>query len=315
MSSVGNCPRALSAERLDYPCEAAPDWLERAAEEGKKHEQWIKEELRADDIAVYGEQTEVALEFPNFKLVGHIDGIVNDHGVDGLLEIKSMSQYEFDRWMRGRFEEFPSYAAQITCYQKALTEQMAKYQMGIGERADGPMQIRYYVKNRSSGYIDKATLTEPPANFDEIIAKLNRVEDCVRNGVLAEEEYKPDSIQCRRCFYKSLCVPEPKILSAVDEKTLLEACEKWREGSLMVSEGEQLVKDAKEIFKTHTEVSGQKKWKFNELAIIKIDVKESVTYPKANLLKVFTEEQLKPASEIKLPYSYVRIDDLRGGER
>jgi len=305
MSSAGNCARALSAERLSYPCEAAPDWLERAAEEGKKHEQWIKEELRAEDIAVTGEQMEIVLDYPNFKLVGHIDGLVNDHsGETMLLEIKSMSQYEFDRWMKEGFDGFQSYAAQITCYQKAL-----------GINADGLMKIRYYVKNRSSGYIDKATIVKPPADFEEIIAKLRHVEECVAIGTLVEAEYLPDSLQCRRCDYKTLCVPAPTEYKAVPESVLLDASENWRKGTVMKKEGELLIEEAKKHFLSQTETSGQKKWRFNELSILKIEVKESVAYPKSKLLEVFTAEQLKSASEIKLPYSFLRIDDLRGESR
>ena len=306
MSSVGQCARALSAERLGYPCEAAPDWLERAAEEGKRHELWIKEDLKKQEN-VFGEQKEVVLDYPNFRLVGHIDGLIEDYDhqrATQLLEIKSMSQYEFDRWMKGRFSEFPAYAAQITCYQKAL-----------GESTDGLMKIRYYVKNRSSGYIDQATIAEPPANFEDIIAKLSHTEECVMIGTLVEAEYLPDSLQCRRCEYKALCVPAPTEYKAVPESVLLEASENWRKGKALEAEAKVLMESAKEAFLSQTEASGQKKWRFNELAISKIEVKESVAYPKSKLLEVFTAEQLKPVEEIKLPYSYLRIDELRGEER
>ena len=304
MSSAGDCPRALSAEHLGYPVEPVPDWLERAAEEGKRHEQWIKEELTKQGILVHDDQQELAIEFPLFTLVGHIDGIVTEWDTqvginrDRLLEIKSMSQYEFDRWMKDKWSGFGSYAAQITCYMK-------------GTKLS---EVMYLIKNRSSGYIDKAILTEPPANFDEIVNKLNRVESCVSIGVLAEAEYLPDSVQCRRCFYKTLCIPAPTEYKAVPEIVLLGACEKWRQGQLMMNEGDQLVKEAKEIFLNQTEVSGQKKWRFDELFISKIEVKESATYKKAKLLEIFTEEQLKPASEIKLPYNYLKIEDLRKEE-
>ena len=68
------------------------------------------------------------------------------------------------------------------------------------------------------------------------------------------------------------------------------------------------------MFFNQTEASGQKKWKFDKLTINKIEVKASVTYPKSNLLKIFTEEELKPASEPKLSYSYLKIDDTKEKE-
>ncbi len=295
MSSVGDCPRALSAERLDYPCEAAPDWLERAAEEGKRHEIWMKEQLAAEGYEVFDEQLELTLDYPNFTLVGHIDGKVRKNGKIQLLEIKSMSQYEFDRWMKGRFEEFTTYAAQITCYLKGT----------------GLQEFLYLCKNRSNGYIDRNLITKAPANFDDILAKLNHIEDCVMIGTLVDTEYLPDSLQCRRCNYKSLCVPEPKIFNTVTESVLLEASENWRKGKILEQEANNLIDYAKQIFLTQTNASGQRKWRFNELAIVKIEVKESETYPKKKLLEVFTAEQLEPAKEIKLPYSYIRIDDLK----
>ncbi len=303
MSSAGDCPRALSAERLGYPCETAPIWLETAAEEGKEHEQWIKRKLRAEGHDVYDEQLEITLDFPLFTLVGHIDGKTRDAGNrrlnNRLLEIKSMSQYEFDRWMKEKWTGFSSYAAQISCYMKGT----------------GLPETMYLIKNRSSGYIDKAILAQPPADFEEIIAKLNQVEAAVSCKELFAAEFDPENIGCRRCFYKALCLPEQTVFTSVPEPLLLEACANWRKGTELEKEAEALIEKAKKVFWNQTETSGQKKWRANELFVSKIEVKESVTYSKANLLKVFTVEQLKPAAEIKLPYSYLRIQDLRSGNK
>ena len=299
MSSVGHCVRALSAERLNLSHKPAPDWLERAANEGKKHELWIKEELAAVNQEVFDDQLELKLEYPDFMLVGHIDGKIRVNGNVQLLEIKSMSEYEFNRWMRGKFEEFPSYAAQIACYMKGTSL----------------LECMYLVKNRSSGYIDKAVINEPPASFDEIIATLEMIEETVTNGVLVDTEYLPESLQCKRCNYKEHCIPEPTEYKAIPEELLTEATVCWRKSKDLEAEAKTLADHSKPEFLKQTEASGQKKWRFNELTINKIDVRESVTYPKAELLKVFTEEQLRPASQIKLPYSFLRIDDLRGEER
>jgi hypothetical protein len=212
-----------------------------------------------------------------------------------------MSQYEFDRWMKSRFEAFPTYASQLACYLMAT----------------GMSTALYIVKNRSSGYIDRQVIREDSmlTTFESIDNKIAHIEECVAIGTLVDINYDPDSIECRRCGYKSLCVPEPKVFNTVPESKLLEASENWRKGKELKAQAKALIDGAKEVFLSQTEASGQKKWRFNELAIVKIEVKEQTTYPKAKLLEVFTEEQLKPASEIKLPYSYVRIDDQRGEER
>jgi len=299
MSHIGSCARALSAERLGYPSKPAPDWLERAAEEGKRHELWIKEQLVAEGYEVLDDQLELELDYPNFKLVGHIDGKVRKDGVLQLLEIKSMSQYEFDRWMKGRFDEFPTYAAQITCY---LT-------------ASGLNEFLYLCKNRSSGYIDRNVVVGMPTNYNNILNKVSHIEECVAIGTLVDINYDPDSIECRRCSYKDLCVPEPQVFTAVPESKLLEASENWRKGKALEQEAKTLVNTAKEVFLNQTEASGQKKWRFNELAIVKVEVGEQTTYPKKKLLQVFTEEELGFAKEVKLPYSYIKINDLQGEER
>ena len=304
MSSIGYCPRALSAEHLNLTSEPAPSWLQMAADEGKLHEGWIKTKLREHEH-IFGEQQELKLSYSDFDIVGHIDGLIEDYDHQRdvqLLEIKSMSHFEFQRWMHGRFEEFPAYAAQITCYQQAL-------------KKDGKlMDIRYYVKNRSSGYIDTFTTSESPAIFQEIIDKITKIEESVARGELIEREYLPESLECKRCRYKAICIPSLAGEKSISIESLSNACEKWRMGQLMINKGDQLVKEAKEVFITQGEVSGLKKWKYDNIIVNKIDVKESVTYSKGRLLQIFTEEQLKPASEIKLPYSYLRIDDLRRDE-
>ncbi len=311
MSSVGNCARALSAERLGYPFEAAPDWLERAATEGKRHEQWMKEDLRKEGYIIEGqyvcpiclngfnEQREgihVELNYPKFNLIGHLDARLHKNGSIKGCELKSRSQYEFDRWMATKWTNFPSAEAQITCYMTA----------------DPHEEWIYWVKNRSNGYIDKMVLTQTPIPIQAIIDKLELTERAVAEDKLVDSNYNPNDIECRRCRYKQYCLPKPLSFSEkLTEEILTSACEKWRSGSRMIDEGEQLVKEAKEIFQIQTEAIGQKKWQYNELSITRIDIKEQHNYAKEKLLQMFSEKQLEPALTIKLPYSYPRIDDLR----
>ena len=138
MSKCGQCPRRLSYGMLDYEALPIPSWLETSAREGQKHEEWIKDELRADDIAIYAEQAEVKLEYDDFVLVGHIEGKLNDHGRERLLEVKTMSQFEYDRWKKTRFDGFPAYSDQIACYAIAT----------------GLYDVMYVVKCRNNGTID-----------------------------------------------------------------------------------------------------------------------------------------------------------------
>lgn len=288
MSSTGKCPRALSAQLLNMEAEQAPVWLEQAAEEGNWHEERIATREGADR-----RQFEITLDYPSFSLVGHIDGTVRIDKKLYLLEIKSMSQFEFDRWMRGRFEEFPGYAAQITCYMEAT-------------KLD---QCLYIVKNRNNGYEDRQVITAP-AHMTEVIANLTEANNYALSGQLAPKEFDPQSIECRRCEYKHLCIPEPGELTVLEGQALLDITNNWREGKALVDRGQAILNEAKEALEEHTKATSQVRWRFNGLAIQLVHYKESLTYPKAKLLKVFSEEQLQPASEIREAFDQLRITDL-----
>jgi len=295
ISGIGYCPRALSAEHLGYAREEAPKYLMTAAREGNRHEIWIKEDLAQEGLSVVAEQKEVGIELSNALMIGHIDGMIyRNNDVDSMLEIKSMSAYEFDRWYKGNFEEFPHYLDQITCY------------MG----ATGISKALYIVKNRSSGYIDRKTIYFVPERLEFLKKKIQTVEEYVLRKELYPAEYLPESLQCKRCNFKELCVPQVKDFKAVPNDLLLKATNEYRKGKLLEEEGLKLIEDAKVVLMEQTNASGEKKWRFNQLSVTKVDVKAGVSYSKANLLKVFTEEQLAPAAEIKTGYSFLRIDDL-----
>lgn len=295
MSSSGHCSRALSAELLGYEPAPTPSWLETSAEEGKWHEERIRHELSANYV-VTDEQKEVRLDFLGFTLLGHIDGTVQRSDPEPtnwqLLEIKSMSHFEFDRWMRGGFAEFPNYAAQITCYMEAT----------------GLKQCLYIVKNRNSGYIDRQLLTSTPNSIVSIEYKLQQVVKTVRENRLQEAIFDPQSLECRRCRYKEYCIPEPKELSPLQEAELTSAAALWREGKAKMDDGQSLVDAAREVFEQHTKATNVLKWRHSGLAIQLIHSRRE-SYEKKELLNLFTIQQLLPALKIT-EYDQLRITDL-----
>ena len=128
MSGIGHCPRRLSAEQLGYEPTPSPAWLDQAAKEGKWHELRIIEELKTGLIPIgnYGEimwdvsgfQNEYTYQIDNSLLVGHTDGIlspiignIQKAGIRYVLEVKSMSQYAYDVWIRDGFQAYEDYAA------------------------------------------------------------------------------------------------------------------------------------------------------------------------------------------------------------
>jgi hypothetical protein len=160
MSQSGKCARALWAMRTKVVGEDKPSWLDDAAEEGNLHEPIIKNKLRklGWEIIEGGECKKcqngrkgihVDFTYKDVFFVGHMDGIARRDGKTYVLEVKSMSQFEFDRWMRGKWEEFPDYAAQLTCYMKA----------------ENNYNALYAVKNRNTGYLFTMIQEGAPAKY------------------------------------------------------------------------------------------------------------------------------------------------------
>jgi len=292
MSSCGYCPRRLGYRRLGYEALPTPDWLATSADEGQWHEQRIKDELRADDIAVYAEQEDLRLEYPSFVLTGHIDGKVNDHGNEQLLEVKSMSPFEFDRWMRGRFVEFPAYADQLTVYMEAT----------------GLKEALYIVKNRSTGYKDIQIIKEQPSNIHDIEMKLLRVESLVPAGELCQEEFDPNNWECKRCEYRQLCMPPLPVLAQDQEKQLTEVVANWRKGKALATEGYNLMDNAKAILRSYTELTPTQKLIFNGLATSIYPV-HTVNYPKTEVEKLLSADTLAEIAKVT-DRQDCRVDDL-----
>ena len=95
-----------------------------------------------------------------------------------------------------------------------------------------------------------------------------------------------------------------------DEQELKDAKGMLEEARRLADEATQLELKAKEIFSKIAKDNGLIKYQFDQYMISSIYVKESITYPKAKLLKVFTIDQLAPAGEKKEAYTYLKIDDL-----
>jgi len=294
MSSAGKCPRALSAKRLGYEPVPAKPWLEQAANEGKWHELRIIDELMSSGYGVFDRQLEVKIEYPEFVLLGHIDGKVVSNGNIRLLEIKSMGQFEFDRWMRWKFDAFPEYAVQLACYLAAtkLNESL------------------YIVKNRNTGYTARMDILGTVADLEEVVAKLTKVEHYVLHGSLAPAEFDPQLIQCQRCNYQHLCVTKPEP-SDIDIIELDKAVGQWRRGKQMVDEGRILMENADLTLGSYASRLDTKRFIHNELVVQLVHTKRE-SYSRKKLLEIFTAEQLAPALEVR-EYDQLRHYDTRKG--
>lgn len=301
MSECGHCPKRLSYARLGYEPLPRPEWLDQAAEEGNWHEQRMKDELRADDIAVYGEQDELVIKQDGITLVGHRDGLCNDHGDEMLLECKSMSQQEFGRWMRGRWQEFPWYANQVVCY--AI--------------ASGLDKVRYLVKNRNNGYLEDKTATLDElggtSRLGIITRRLADVNNHVDLNTLVDCEYNPEKIECRRfCEFRHHCMPPPPVLAEDQEAELTQATTDWRRGKALIEEGEALVEPAKAILRLYTELTPDHKMIFDNVLSTVYPV-HKVSYPKKEVEARLPTDILAEIAKVEDRWD-CRITDLREKE-
>jgi len=295
MSGAGTCPRALCAEMLGYSRAPTPGWLAKAADEGKWHEGRIVKELIDDHgYQISDRQKEVIIHGDGFELTGHIDGIVSKDGTTRLLEIKTMSQYEFERWKKGGFNEFARYADQITCYMDGL----------------GLNKALLVIKNRSSGYMEQREIPHTPSDPDTIYNRLLAVEKCVAKSELYPSEFNPADIDCRRCFYRSqVCLEYDKsALSPATETELLHAAVLVWEGKAQIDEGKAKRDEGKDTLAAHlSSVSPDKPMSFTIGGVIISRFRvpaygdSIISYPRKRLEEVVPEDFLSQVRANKPP--------------
>ena len=213
MSNVGGCPRAVIARRLGYDTVAAPEFLETAAREGIRHEDWVAEDLKelgwkvsksAQCIQCGRNGYHVELEFPAFKLVGHMDRLVwqdnpntrvHIEGSDRLVEIKSLGRFRAEKLVKALAndtfkQEFREYAMQVSCYHQASGK-----------------PILYAVKNRDTGKL--AMFEIPPPYSREYIGEyVLGLEISARKESLPPCEYRRGDFERTICSVKYMCAGE-----------------------------------------------------------------------------------------------------------
>jgi hypothetical protein len=220
MSEIGHCATKIIAERLGKLKHPESPMLEASATEGNWHEERLVQELEAGTISiprlgkvkvkVHDRQQEQKIESDNWILLGHIDGRgtieTNLLPIEVGLEFKSMAQYSFDRWLKGKFLEFPEYKIQLTCY-KSTTK----------------VPFIYIVKNRNYGYVDVSFIEQLSTTIDEVKEKVAIIDSHVREKTLYHsKEFSEDDIECSRCRF-SYCLPDIMSVDPEAEDTINKA--------------------------------------------------------------------------------------------
>ena len=187
-SAVGSSIRELAAAMLGYEPLPAPDYLMAAAAAGNAYELVVKAMLRDQGHRISGEQSQIEIPVGDDAVIrGHLDSwhIVDEDNTDRILEIKSMSESVFARWVRSGFDSFPEYAAQVTCYME-----------GAGGRP-----AVYATINRDTNQLLTRILDEPPVPFTEVADRVLRAVQAADEGVLPTCDRKSPYM----CPYHYLC--------------------------------------------------------------------------------------------------------------
>jgi hypothetical protein len=292
ISSLGHCPRALSAARLGYEPLPEPRFLQVAAREGKRHEEWVIEDLQTEGWEISDRQKEVKLQYPAFELVGHIDGIARRNGDKYLLEIKSMSRFRFASFNSAGFSRFRDYAFQVTAYQKAVE-----------------LPVLYVVKNRDSGQRlePDLVLEKSPLDFEEVYEAVLSVELAVRKKQLCQAQVT-DDFTCRTCRFRYLCQEEQKTPVPVSTE-IIRAAGLRRRALELESEAKELRAEADPVLLAAARERG--KMTVEDLAISYVPAGESVSYPVTELRKLVSSDILEKVKKVKERSEYIRVDDLR----
>lgn len=175
-SSLGGCDMALLAARLGYdavPVKEGAKILE-VFEAGKRIEDEVLDRIGLL-APVTGRQLEVVLPITKrIYVLGHIDGLDTD---DSILEVKSQSQEEWDRFEKEGWESgfFPRYKWQLSAYMHALGQPLTL--LRALRDSDGQW----------TGRIEDEVVEEPFYSVAEIRARVLKIEAAAATGVLNAE--------------------------------------------------------------------------------------------------------------------------------
>lgn len=189
LSSAGKCARRL-AYALHYPGEVPPVEPRVVAifELGSLIHDWLRGKL----TALYGErfhsvERTVELEVdPDFKVPGHVDGILETESGPVLLDIKSAS----DKSAQNMFSNgVPyEYVAQVNAYLEAT---------GIERGA-------LVVYNKNTSELFTLPVDRDPAVVAQVKERFRAVR-CSTPEQLPEREHEASSFACRYCPFQQRC--------------------------------------------------------------------------------------------------------------
>lgn len=322
MSAIGRCKREVVALRLGNEPVPDKEFMELAAKEGERHEVFIAEEIAARGYTVYPPQmcyrcnrrgVHVELDFPAFKLVGHMDRLITfplttfPTSCSGFAEFKALSRFRTPKLVsaiqKGNLTfcaEFRDYAIQVSAYAHA-----------------SGLPFVYAVKCRDTGRVDifdslKGEISSP-YTLQELEKYVLELEILARKNTLPPCDFSRGDFERDICSVKYLCagMDKPALVIEVNDVDLAEAVTLWRRANEAKVEADDQVGKAKAVFLNALKSRSLRTLTVDGVRLTHIKGGKGVTYPKAKIEAVLSKEVLEGLREEREYAEYVKVEDLQ----
>jgi hypothetical protein len=280
MSKIGTCARTISANMLDIiksdGSGTTPEYLRLAAREGRRHEKFIREDIKEfgwNSVALTSEDVacskcnrdgyHVEIQQPTRTLVGHIDDFVfNDNDTTNMhiAEYKALGRFTTDKIIKKGIDFYRTYATQITLYHEACNN----------------LPMLYVIKSRDTGSHHLTIMEKPPLGMDEITTRLDTIESYISQGELAPCDMPDDFIDKWSCT--GLCEAGPTIVEADLPENVTKAVHDLRVSKILENEAESIKANSRKFLHAYLDGAGLSRIMVDDMQVTFVAEKETPHY-------------------------------------
>jgi len=221
MAGKERCTRQMVYHGLNYPHDPLAGRAVMIFSDSSFHEDLTADWIRKSAYQLHSEQMEIEVNmYPfDFKLNGHIDGIVTDLlGQDYLWEHKAINHFSWQKYWDGAIPY--DYVSQCCIYLRGLHADNPNIERAVlllkNKNTAAYMEfIIYYNYSQDVAIIEKSTNSNGETKeIDETIpdavascfAKFSYVNECIQTKTLPKRDYFiGDDWHCEYCAYGKTC--------------------------------------------------------------------------------------------------------------
>lgn len=248
------CERFLVAARTKQNLLALHDVaLQRIFDEGNVHERAVIRELEDAGFEIVEQQR--PFEWPEFQLSGRIDAKIKDESVNlnKPLEVKSCSPNVF--LCVKKFHTAEDFTKAKQTWLRKYPAQLMSYLLMDDKGEEGI----FIFKNKSTGELHQIDITIDFAYMEEILKKLERVNNHVKAGTFPAAELIDE---CKGCgFAKSFCFVGQDFgpgfeLGLLSNEEWISKLERIKETEEAAKENDELLSEVKDFFRGRQAIVG-----------------------------------------------------------